>query len=58
MTLSGDAEGRTRTALVTGGTGSMGRGIAGKLAADGFDAVENRFGHLDVVVHTAGIHRL
>jgi 3-oxoacyl-[acyl-carrier protein] reductase len=86
---------------VTGGTGGMGRVIAAKLAADGFDvavayaggvdladatvkeiaghgrrgaafaadiadeeatsavfdAVEDRFGHLDVVVHTAGINR-
>jgi 3-oxoacyl-[acyl-carrier protein] reductase len=91
----------TRTALITGGTGGMGRVIASRLAADGydvavaysgsvdladatvgeikehgrlgaafaadiademavaalFDAIEDRFGHLDVVVHTAGINR-
>jgi 3-oxoacyl-[acyl-carrier protein] reductase len=99
--MTGDAGDRIRTVLVTGGTGGMGRVIAGKLAADGFDvavayagsvdladatvkeiaghgrrgaafaadvadkdavsavfdAVEDRFGHLDVVVHTAGINR-
>jgi len=101
MTSGNAAEGRTRTAMVTGGTGGMGRVIAGKLAADGFDvavayvgdtgpadatvreieeygrrgaafaadiadetevsdlfdAVEGGFGHLDVVVNTAGINR-
>jgi 3-oxoacyl-[acyl-carrier protein] reductase len=95
------AAGQARTALVTGGTGGMGRVIAARLAADGydvaiaytgqidladatvgeikehgrsgaafaadvadeaavsalFDAVDDRFGRLDAVVHTAGINR-
>ncbi len=100
MSTGDEAGDRIRTALVTGGTGGMGRVIAAKLAADGFDvavayagsvdladatvkeiaghgrrgaafaadiadeeaasalfdATEDRFGRLDVVVHTAGIN--
>ena len=100
MSTGDEAADRIRTAVVTGGTGGMGRVIAAKLAADGFDvavayagsvdladatvkeiaghgrrgaafaadiadedaasalfdAIEDRFGRLDVVVHTAGIN--
>jgi 3-oxoacyl-[acyl-carrier protein] reductase len=100
MTAEGAGEGRVRVALVTGGTGGMGRVIAAKLAADGFDvavaysgerepadatvaeirghdrrgaafesdvadekavsdlfdAIEEDFGYIDAVVHTAGIN--
>jgi len=101
MTAESSADDRARVAVVTGGTGGMGRVIAGRLAADGFNvaiayaghkeeadatvteierrgrrsaavevdiadetavaglfaAVEDSFGHVDVVVNTAGINR-
>lgn len=100
-TTAGTGHDHMRIALITGGTGGMGRAIASKLAADGldvavayagerkladatvaeihghgrrataheadisdekavadlFDAVEDDFGPVDVVVHTAGINR-
>jgi 3-oxoacyl-[acyl-carrier protein] reductase len=100
MSTGDEAGDRIRTALLTGGTGGMGRVIAARLATGGFDvavayagsvdladatvkeiaghgrrgaafaadiadeqaasalfdAVEDRFGRLDVVVHTAGIN--
>ena len=48
MTPDGDAGGRARTALVTRGTGGMGRVIAAKLAADGFDVVVAYVGNVDL----------
>jgi 3-oxoacyl-[acyl-carrier protein] reductase len=45
------AEGRTRTALVTGG---MGRVIAAKLAADGFDIAVAYAGNVDLADATVG----
>ena len=48
MAPGNDAGGRTRTALVTRGTGGRGRVIAAKLAADGFDVAVANVGSIDL----------
>jgi NAD(P)-dependent dehydrogenase (short-subunit alcohol dehydrogenase family) len=45
---AGDAGDRIRTALVTGGTGGMGRVIATTLAADGFAVAVACVGSVDL----------